>query len=253
MKDLSARDPGAYEGGGGLTADAIKWIAIAAMLIDHIAWAFVPTASAPGQIMHVIGRITAPTMCFFLAEGYAHTRSFRKYAARLGAFALISQVPFTLFETGTLRFASEGFTEAFSVIYTLLLSLLAIRAADRIKNPLLRTAAIFGLCVLSLPGDWMFFDILFALAFWRNRGDFRRQAQSFSILAAGMVLISTFSEVLAGGELYGQLFQAGVLLCLPLLSLYNGERGGGRYSKWAFYIFYPAHLLFLGLLELWIK
>lgn len=233
---------------GGLTADSIKWIAIAAMLIDHIAWGFVPFDSAPGQIMHIIGRITAPTMCFFLAEGYAHTRSFRKYALRLGAFALISHIPFVLFETGEpLRLFP------FNVIYTLFLSLLAIRACDKIENGGLRFLAVFGLCVLSLPGDWMFFDILFALAFWRNRGDFRRQAQAFSILALGMVLVGTLSEVLSGGEVYGQLFQAGVLLCLPILSLYNGERGGGRYSKWAFYIFYPAHLLLLGLLKLWIK
>ena len=233
---------------GGLTADSIKWIAIAAMLIDHIAWGFVPTGSAPGQIMHVVGRITAPTMCFFLAEGYAHTRSFRKYAARLGAFALISHVPFVLFETGDpLRLFP------LNVIYTLFLSLLAIRAVDRIGNALLRAAAVAGLCVLSLPADWMFFDILFALAFWLYRGDFRRQARAFSLLAAGMVLAGTLSEVSSGGPVYGQLFQAGVLLCLPILSLYNGERGGGRHSKWAFYVFYPAHLLVLGLLRLWIK
>ncbi|WP_228725062.1 TraX family protein [Caproicibacter fermentans] len=230
-----------------LSANTIKWIAIAAMLIDHVAWGFVPTYSAAGQLMHIIGRITAPTMCFFLAEGYAHTHNFQKYAFRLGLFALISHIPFVLFETGKpLSFFP------FSVIYTLFLSLLAIRASDKIENPFLRTLAVIALCVLSLPGDWMFFDILFTLAFWQNRGNFRLQIQSFSIMSITMVLLSTFSSVTMGRPLYSELFQAGVFLCLPILSRYSGERGGGRYSKWTFYIFYPAHLLVLGLTKLFI-
>lgn len=232
----------------GLTSNQIKWAAIAAMLIDHAAWAFVPTYSFWGQVMHVIGRITAPTMCFFLAEGYAHTRSFWKYAARLGAFALVSHVPFVLFETGTpLRLFP------FSVLYTLFLSLLAIRVWDRVRSQALRFAALAALSVLSLPGDWMFFDLFFTLAFWRNRGNFRRQALSFTALAIGMVLAGTLNAVLSGGTVYEQLFQTGVLLCLPLLSRYNGERGGGRCAGWAFYIFYPAHLLVIGLLKYFAK
>ena len=56
------------------------------MLIDHIAWAFVPTASLLGQVMHVIGRLTGPTMAYMLAEGYHYTRNVKKYAMRLGIF-----------------------------------------------------------------------------------------------------------------------------------------------------------------------
>lgn len=230
---------------GGLTADAIKWVAIAAMLIDHIAWAFVPMDSAAGQVMHILGRITAPTMCYFIAEGYHYTHDFRRYAARLFVFALIAHIPFVLFETGR----PLGLVPL-NVIYTLFLSLLAIRAWDRIETPALRTLAVVGLCLLSMWGDWAIFDILFALVFWQNRGDFRRQVEAFSIVAVGMVLFMTFSEVAGGGRIYGQLFQAGVFLSLPLLSLYNGRRGGGRYSKWTFYVFYPAHLLAIGLIKL---
>jgi len=223
------------------------------MLIDHIAWGFVPFDSVAGQMMHIIGRITAPTMCFFLAEGYAYTRNFKNYLCRLGLFALVSQIPFTLFETGKVQFLVSGSSsETFNVIYTLFLSLLAIRAYDKIQNIGLRFFAVLGLCFLSFPGDWMFFDVLFALTFWRNRGDISQQMRSFSILAVIMVLAGTFTSVSQGYPIYSQLFQAGVLLCIPILSLYNGQRGGGRYSKWTFYIFYPAHLLVLGLIKLFI-
>lgn len=236
----------------GLTADAVKWVAIAAMLIDHIAWGFVPLDTALGQVMHIIGRITAPTMCFFIAEGYAHTRNIKRYALRLGTFAVLSQVPFTLFQYGSFRFAAAGrVSEVFSVIYTLFLSLLAVWAWDTIRSRSLRTLAVIGLCILALPGDWMFIDIMFTLVFWIYRGDFKNQAIWFTVFTTGMVAFFVISSVLSGRPAYNEMFQVGVLLCLPLLRLYNGERGGGRSSKWTFYVFYPAHLLVLGLFRLW--
>lgn len=233
-----------------LSGNAIKWIAVACMLIDHIAWGFVPFSTAAGQIMHVVGRVTAPTMCFFIAEGYHYTHSVKKYALRLLLFALISQIPFTFFQTGEFSFISfQNFSETFSVIYTLLLSLLAVWAWDAVKDPILRFLAVLGLCLLAMPGDWKFFDIVFSIVFFNFRGDFKKQAAWFSIFAAGMVFFACLSNAQSGYPFDGQLFQAGVFLCLPVLALYNGKRGGGRYSKWVFYIFYPLHLLILGLIR----
>jgi uncharacterized membrane protein len=50
----------------GLTSNALKMIAIAAMTIDHLAWEFFPGYSTDGValLMHVIGRLTAPIMVF---------------------------------------------------------------------------------------------------------------------------------------------------------------------------------------------
>ena len=75
-----------------LSSNAIKLIAIAAMTVDHIAWAVFP--GYPKEflplLMHLIGRITCPIMCYCIAEGYHYTRNIRKYTARLFVFALIS-------------------------------------------------------------------------------------------------------------------------------------------------------------------
>lgn len=43
-----------------LSLNCLKFIAAAAMLIDHIAFAFVPHGTAPAIVMHFIGRITDP-------------------------------------------------------------------------------------------------------------------------------------------------------------------------------------------------
>ena len=39
---------------------------------------------------HIIGRLTAPIMWFFICEGYHYTRDVKKYMIRLGIFAVIS-------------------------------------------------------------------------------------------------------------------------------------------------------------------
>jgi hypothetical protein len=44
----------------------------------------------------------------------------------------------------------------------------------------------------------------------------------------------------------GEIWQVGVLLTIPLLLLYSGEKGGdGAFHKWVFYWFYPLHFLVL--------
>ena len=143
---------------GFLNRNQLKYLVIAAMLIDHIAWAFVPTASLLGQVMHVIGRLTGPTMAYMLAEGYHYTRNVKKYAMRLGIFAVISWLPFSYFESGGIR-------PAFGVIYTLFLSLLAIWFWDKAKCSLsVKWLDIFGLCLLSVFGDWAIF---WCWIYWR--------------------------------------------------------------------------------------
>ena len=61
-----------------LNRNQIKYLAILAMLIDHLAWKMFDTASLVGQIMHFIGRLTGPTMAVMVAEGYIHTRNVKK-------------------------------------------------------------------------------------------------------------------------------------------------------------------------------
>ena len=55
-----------------LNANTIKLIAILAMTVDHVAWLLFPgyPKDALPVVMHIIGRLTCPIMCFFIAEGY---------------------------------------------------------------------------------------------------------------------------------------------------------------------------------------
>ena len=42
----------------------------------------------------------------------------------------------------------------------------------------------------------------------------------------------------------------GVLMVYPLLKLYNGERGKVQWMKWFFYMYYPLHLIIIGIIRI---
>ncbi len=236
-----------------LSADIIKYIAAAAMLIDHIAWCFVDTNTVLGIIMHTIGRITAPIMCYFIAEGYHYTKNVKKYLLRLGIFAVISWIPYNYMECGVLPFGVNGdgwwLRLMQSVIFTFFLGLLALAAIHKETIPkAVRVIIVILLCIVSAIGDWAVLGVVWIILFDRYRGDFKKQAIAFAI--SSLILTTLIFIVLPGTTLAETLFQYGVLLALVPLYFYNGGKGrGGGFNKWFFYVFYPLHMLLLGLIK----
>lgn len=248
----SVRPAGGQSPAPGLSATALKTLAILAMTVDHIAWAFVPTGSVLGQGMHFVGRITAPIMCFFIAQGYAHTRSFGKYLLRLGAFALAAQIPYSLFGT------MEPWRLPLNMLYTLSLGLLSIRVWEEYQGSR-RGLGVMALLLLGSLGDWGAYGVAMCLIFHIYRDNPSGRNRAFSLLVAALMLEMVLLPVLLGlqppGEaLGGGWMHLGMLPSLWLISRYNGGRGrplpGGR---WFFYAYYPIHLLALYLLQLWLK
>ncbi|MCM1227520.1 MAG: conjugal transfer protein TraX [Clostridium sp.] len=228
----------------GLSSDVLKVIAIIAMVIDHIAWAFVPFGSIAGQAMHVVGRITAPIMCFMAAEGYYRTRDPIRYAKRLGLFALISHMPYVYFESGSLNPIHTT-----SVMLPLFLGVLAliIQDSSKIENGM-KSILFIVICIISCIGDWNTLAVLWIYFFYSFRNDKKRQMKYFCIVSAVMIVLSTILCA-SMGRWYNDLFQFGVFLAVPLLMKYNGVRKSGKTGKWFFYIFYPAHLALLAVMK----
>ena len=243
----------------GVPLNTLKLIAIAAMLIDHIAVAFVADESWLGIVMHFIGRFTGPVMFFAAVEGWHHTHDLRRYLLRLGLFAAVSWYPFLYFKYGT---AISSWLRP-NVIYTIFMGVLAItvRRSEHLHAlvKLAMIALIFALCV---PADWGTMGLLMILVLDLFYGSFKQQAAGYCIVvfcAGGLLdlLMQPFFGLFYEGEfsmdmemLRMYLPDFGMFMPIAALSFYHGVQGRKTaLTKWGFYVFYPAHLLLIGWLR----
>ena len=253
------------------TRNAIKYYAVLAMVIDHIGMFFLPVSTIPGLLCRVVGRLTAPIMCFFLAEGYVHTSNRRKYGMRLAVFGLLSQIPYALAHYGVpsrdpilsdSAAGAAGFswertwnailTPDFNMIITLFLSFLILYVYDLVPGYNKRVIFIGLLLAASMLCDWGLVAPLYVLAFAVCREDRKKQLRYFSLVTVGYVAMQTLFCIVNGRHWYGQLWQLGLFLFIPVILLYNGESGSrSAFHKWFFYCFYPAHFLFFWAILTW--
>ena len=241
---------------GKLNRETIKYLAMAAMFLNHFSAVFLSQYSLPGILLSDIGYFTAPVMCYFLVEGYRYTRSKRNYAGRLFLFAIISQIPFCLVSTKLMTGEPGLRFFGMNMMFTLLLCFGILAAREKIRNPFLRIAVIALLFAEALFSDWMLFAPLYVLLFDCAWGDKDRIARAFLIVT---LLFGVYDFVGWFGFLplwQVALHALGVMAGpaaagIVLLFCYSGQpsKAGKKASKWFFYWFYPVHLLILGLLS----
>ena len=216
-----------------MNAFHLKIIAVISMLFDHVGYFL---NSGNFTFANYLGRLAFPIFAFQISEGYIHTKNLKKYLSRLGIFALISQIPFMLFEY------SIGFDYTLNIFFTLFLGLLCIIAFDKLDNKFLSLLIIFVLCFIGeyIKVDYGYWGILLILLFFVFKNNKLLMVLSFLLMciykylpylinynfhyAYIIITIATFTSI------------------IPIL-LYNGKLG--LKTKYLLYIFYPLHLLIL--------
>lgn len=222
-----------------LAGSDLKWIAIVTMLIDHIGAIFFKDI----MLLRMIGRLAFPIFAFLLIEGFYHSRNLKRYQVRLFLLAIISEVAFDLAFNDTWFEVGHQ-----NIFFTLFLGLSAVMIFDQLRHKTLVFAwgSVLVIAILSalLSVDYTYLGIAIIFLFYYHH-DHPERAR-FSV---GAVFV-----LLAGATIYqysamsGQIiWQAGIqglaALAMPLIAMYNGQRG--MKLKYVFYFFYPVHLLIL--------
>lgn len=240
-------------GPGGFSGSALKYIAMCSMLLDHIGvvilerivyyrggleqiarlmtsdWGGVLYALS--RVLRTAGRLAFPIYCFLLVEGFLHTRDWRRYWVRLAAFALISELPFSL------AVYNQWVGRSHNVFFELaagLLVLQGLRQCEALRDPVRQAGGAAVICAgcaaaCLMRADYDLDGILIISAFYLLRE--RRLPQALA--GCGLSFLDSMEQS------YG----AGALAAFPIL-LYNGRKGETRW-KYVFYWFYPLHLLLL--------
>lgn len=246
----------------GITGSTLKITALVTMLIDHIAAALLRRMISSGwingylgqgnifadhirtiyTIMRLIGRLGFPLFIFLLVEGFEHTRNKYKYLARLSAFAVISEIPFDIaFKLDCSEVLSGKIIEFTyqNVFFTLAIGLLVLICIFRVEQSglnsifkricmiLILLTGMAAAKVLHTDYSWVGVLAIFVMYMFRKN---KVIAANYTCIT---LLLSSVSEVTA-------------FLILPLIKAYNGMRG--IKLKYVFYIFYPLHLLIIGMI-----
>ncbi len=245
----------------------LKIIALAAMLTDHLEGSFPDTFPVA---FGWIGRISIPIFMFCVVQGLIHTSNTKRYLFRLyigsvvmsvgtfilrisfsGAEAQIADNIFaTFFLLAVLITLARGrLTESKRVglwIGFILIQIMSILLVTRLQT-ISRSYAYLanglvpniisseGAVIFMVPGILMY-------VFKDSRVKLALMYTSFCVLMFASAGISGFT---AQSLLFGN-YQWMMIIALPLMLSYNGERG--RSLKYFFYAFYPLHIWFLFLI-----
>ena len=231
-----------------LNSNHLKILAIIAMTIDHAANLFYP--SFPAQplpiALHIIGRLTAPIMWFFIAEGYHYTHNIKKYLLRLGIFAIISHFAYCFAFGINFVPLKTGIFNQTSVMYPLFIAVLVLWLQDsEFRYKVLKHILIFVLVWSAFPADWSCIAVLAIIGIHRHRGDLKKQTLIMMLWVMLYAVVSFFFVNKVHGII--ELF---VILVYPLMKRYDGQRGKAKWLKWFFYIYYPAHLVVIGIIRI---
>ncbi len=244
----------------GLNRDTnlLKLVAMISMLIDHTGKMFFPQY----RIMRIIGRLAFPLYAYCIAVGGVYSKNKLKYLSRILLMGLISQ-PFyavalahTVPAMYAVRFADNPlgavmnfYVQSWAVpniMLTLALGLMLIWSlregqyvcalsvallvwkAQNAVNYGWRGVALIALFYLTISHRWVSLPVMSAyMLWWGSQGASYHMfgasfgIQMFAILALPLVYIPTWSKL--------------------------------RINKWVYYLFYPAHLIGIMLIEFALK
>ncbi len=242
---------------GFLSAGKLKIIACIAMFIDHLGLMIFPSVYA----FRAIGRLAFPIFAYFIAEGCHYTkRKVRRFLLLLG-FGLSYLLVYYIF-------AAELYA---SIFLTFSVSVLVIYILDFVKrsafsdfNCVNLTLSLLLLAGVLIGAYFLFVKVEFDYGFYGmlvpvlvSLFDFKDiQVPSYLrfldtyymrliLLCVGLLLVCSDSYVWTA-----EIFSISVphycfYFAAPILLLFYNGKVGNKKLKYAFYIFYPAHIVFI--------
>jgi hypothetical protein len=207
-----------------LSAFRIKILAAVFMVMDHVCYLLLPQL----LILHVIGRLSFPLFAWLLAQGEKHTQNIYRYGSRLLIAAIISQPIYTVvFKSFTLN-----------ILFTLLLGLGMLRLVKRCSQfwQKLTIYVLFAVVAETFNFEYGGYGIgVIILMSLIDKLKPKVWLLYWCIFHLILVVISRIS-----------LIQSFAIISGLLVFQFNGKQGSR--ARW-FYLFYPAHLIILGIIS----
>lgn len=183
-----------------------------------------------GSVLQLLGGMAIPLFAFLLVEGFRSTSNYRKYLITVGAFALISEIPYD--------FAMKGqffdFSNQNALIGTFI-SLFMLYGLRLVKSSKIFFKGIMQFCIVLAAVMWV--------------GFFRAEFGLCMVLLTAVFYVFYERNVLKTilGALLSLMYVTGPISFYGIWC-YNGVRRD-KIPKYVFYIAYPLMLIALGIIK----
>lgn len=254
------------------------------MTLDHF-YSAASTFTHASIILTQLGRLSAPLFIFLTAQGMQHTRNRGKYISRLyvasiameignmlinqwfplpGNAIVVNNIFATLFLSTLLIAIIEAWVKSFTkgqrdqlkwaglgTAYIVASIAIFIYAMSSLNPLLLKISMMVMPNPVAVEGSiiWVLLGVGFYFVTKKKSSGAPKKAwvmAVFYVLFCAAVFYLTTGMILTTDNLLLVNFQWLMIGSLPLLMLYNGQKGKGW--KWFFYVYYPLHIY---LLTLW--
>lgn len=231
-----------------LSGNALKLIACASMLVDHIGLILFPNVLA----LRIVGRIAFPIFAFMIAEGARYTKSKPRYLVTMLICATICQLGYAFVSNSAYICVLVTFSISIILIYALQYFKKTLFTRDVTVIKIILTFLLFvGAVIVAFVlnklqrVEYGFFGIMLpvvaSLPHMPQEAPERIKRIDTPLVSVALSLVGLVPIALDSPFGWIQVFSA---LAIPLLLLYSGKRGALK-LKYFFYIFYPAHIVAL--------
>ena len=189
-------------------------------------------------IFKVVETCAAPLFAFLLVEGFQRTHSFEKYLIRVGAVAVISELPYNLAYSGKL-FDLVSRNPVFGLFICMVMLFFYARYEDKgLKNTAMKaliTVAAFLWCQMLHIDQGICLVVMVAMLWYA-----RSKSNERAVLGFCSAMVCTLFDM----------YYIGSCMAFFMLHRYDEERG--EQNEKLIYAFYPAVLLIVGIIGLFI-
>ncbi|NTU72242.1 MAG: hypothetical protein HGB10_10565 [Coriobacteriia bacterium] len=230
----------------GLSALALKSIALAFMVVEHFGLYFSPwLPEHTSTVLEYFGRLVAPVFIFVMLESMHHTRSRSRYLTRLWVAAMAMFAGNMAVSAAVRPFsqADPFFPEGHNIFLMLAVAASVVACWDAAKQAVGLRRAGWVLLSLALSagmiiteGGLQMLPVL-CIFYWLHD----RQMMMLGVFSAYSVALFAYGWISNPEYFWILENQWAQLTVVPLLALYSGKRGRAGF-KWLFYGIYPAHL-----------
>lgn len=227
---------------------------LAVMTLDHIAPFITPELAT---FFHAFTRCVAVFFGYMLVEGFHHTRNRKVYIGRLYSWALLMFIGNAL-----INYISKSTYQVHNNIFltlavgaSLLYLITQIQAALAVQKKLLLSVLFVLLLIPGLFTEGGMVVLPFILITYFTRGSWLKRDVFYFVFALVLLLVLDLPPILQSHTPREFWLNFGFnsswmfVTVIPLLHLYNGEKGSSSsWAKYLFYIYYPIHLWVIALL-----